>query len=359
MKLETRILGRTGLEVTRIGLGTIPIIRVTFDRAIKIINAALDGGINYIDTASRYQTSEEKIGEVMKKRRKECYLATKVRDRSGKSVKEEIRRSFKLLQTDYIDVFQLHDVSTWQDWEEVMAPGGAYEELLRLRDRKKIGFIGITGHNMEVLKEAIKSDKFDTILCAYNVLTPEPADEVIPLAKKHNIGVINMKTNAGGIPHRYVIFKGKSKRPSRITIEDTMRWAMSNPDIDCFLCGPKLVKEIKEDIRIAKRFKPMTEKQRQKLLEYVAQLQPDRKFCQDCGYCEPCPAGIPIRKIMTLYDKAIRVSYQWPLWRKEYKKFKKDFADCLDCGKCEEKCPQKLPIRQRLKEAKQRLDKPV
>jgi len=358
-KLEKRVLGRTGLEVTRIGLGTIPIIPVSVDRAVKIINAALDDGINYIDTASVYKTSEEKIGRVMRKRRDECYLATKVRKRNRKEAEEEMRTSLKLLQTDHLDIWQLHDVSTWPDWEEVMGRNGAYYSLCRARDKGLTRFIGITGHNCEVLKEAVKSGKFDTVLVCYNVLTREPAEEVIPLAKKHNIGVINMKTNAGGVPFKYVIPRGKKQAPSKLTVEDTMRWAMTNDDIDCFLCGPKLVKEIREDIRIAKNFKPMTKAEHTRLTRYVDRLRPAQKLCQACGYCLPCPAKIPIPDIMQLFDQAVRVSWNWPIWRREYKKFKRDFAHCKDCAKCEERCPQGIPIRQRLKQAKQRLDRPV
>lgn len=349
------------MVVTRVGLGGIPIIRQSFWRSEKIVHKALDLGINFIDTARAYQDSEQKIGNVMKTRRSECFLASKTHFRTAQESMDALETSLKDLQTDYLDLWQLHDISTQDRWDQVFGPDGAFEALEKAQKQGKVRYLGVTGHNVPMLIDLVKTDKFSTILTCYNVMITEPENELIPLARDKGIGVIVMKPNAGGLPFRAVYKKETNEtEPSKITPRETMRFVLSNPGVDCALAGPKLVKEIVEDYKIADNYELTKPEERQEMIRYAQSIyNPRMPLCLGCGYCDECPQGIPVSKIMLLLQDVFRLPVEWPRQRKEYAKLRPDVEACTDCGKCEEKCPQNLNIRERLQKAKQRLDRPV
>ena len=360
--METRILGRTGLEVKVLGLGTIPIIQVPKEKAVRIIHRALDKGLNYIDTARGYRDAEEKVGEVMKKRRDECYLATKVNRRDRKAAQEDLATSLKNLKTDHLDFWLLHDVSNPEIYQKVMSRSGAFPVAQAAKKAGKTRFIGISSHSLEVLVEAIKSDQFDLILTCYNVMERGPEKKVIPLAKKHNIAVAVMKPNGGGIPFRLFRRTGKRlgrKSASNLTPKDTLTYVLSNPDVGVVLNGPKLLKELEENIRIAETYHPFTKPQRQRLIDYVDSLHTSEAICINCQYCQPCPAKIPIPQIQQMLDASRRAPWEWWELNREYHKLKRDVDDCVECGRCERVCPVHLPVVERLRKAKESLGRKV
>jgi len=349
------------MVVTRIGLGTIPIIKESKWRAVRIIHKALDLGINFIDTARAYEDSEEKIGEVMKTRRSECFLASKSHFRTASETTEALETSLRNLQTDYLDLYMLHDISAQDRWDLVFAPNGAFEAVKKAQQQGKIRYIGVSGHNVPMLMDLARMGEFSVILTCYNFMTLEPEYELIPLAQSKGVGVLVMKPNVGGVAFRLIRpgKDGQEPQPSDIKPRDTLRFVLSNSGVDCALVGPKRVGEMVENYKFANRFEPMDETERQKFIESGQSLFPKMPLCQDCGYCEPCPAGIPIAKLMVLYQNLCRLFFEWPRSRKEYHKLQPDVAACTDCGACEERCPQKLNIRERLRNAKKRLDHPV
>ena len=168
--MEKRRLGRTGMEVTCIGFGALPMQRCTMEEAGEVLHKALDSGINFIDTARAYTDSEEKIGRHISSRRSEYYLATKSLKRTKEGMAKDIDLSLRLLKTDYIDLYQIHNVKKREEYEQAMGPGGALEALKEAQQAGKIRFIGITGHDYDLLVEGIKTNEFATVQAPFNAV---------------------------------------------------------------------------------------------------------------------------------------------------------------------------------------------
>ena len=346
--MNTRILGRTGLEVTEVGLGGIPIIGVPFERGVRIVHRALDLGINYIDTARGYRDSEAKIGEAMKARRDECYLATKTGQRARDEAWAEIQTSLSELKTDHVDVAQLHDVSTTRQYEQVMGPGGALEALKRARDKGMCRFIGITGHDPSVLLEAVETSEFDTAMFVYNLAINDSGERLLPRCRELNVGAIIMKPLSGGVFFRLTDRRGHPKVPP----EAAWSFVLSNPNVSVALAGAKWLKDVHQAVRASRRHKPLTAKQAQRYTALARSI--GEKVCRDCRYCDDCPQGIPIPRIMQMVDEARAYPYEWPRYRRLYAAIEPKADVCTECGACEASCPFKLPIMERLKRAHQR-----
>jgi len=348
-EIKKRVLGRTGVEVTELGLGGIPIIPLPHEKGVKIVHRALDRGITYIDTARAYKTSEAKIGEVMRTRRDECFLATKTHFYSAEEAEEALEASLKDLQTDVVDLYQIHDLSSRERYEKAMGPGGALETLFRARDKGKVRFLGVSGHNIELLLEAIDTGHFDAILCVYNLAITDTNDVLIPKAKEKGVGVAIMKPLSGG--SFFTLGKGE------ISPYDALRFVLSNPNITTALGGAKFLKDVEQDVKIAKNYEPITEDEAAPLIQIAKGFGED--VCRNCHYCEDCPQEIPVPTIMQLFDHAKVFPYEWPKHRRIYGDLTVKADSCVQCGQCEEKCPFDLPIMERLEKAHKRFNQPV
>jgi aryl-alcohol dehydrogenase-like predicted oxidoreductase len=186
------------LEVSRIGIGGIPIQRPSHDEAVKVIQRALDLGINFIDTARGYGASEGHIGKAIAGRRDRVILATKTGGRTAVTALEHLEESLRQLNTDYIDVWQFHNVSTFEAYEQVLGPGGAMETAQQALRAGKIRHIGISSHHLEVARKAVASGFFEAIQFPFNFVNYEAASELLPLARERDMGFIAMKPFAGG-----------------------------------------------------------------------------------------------------------------------------------------------------------------
>jgi predicted aldo/keto reductase-like oxidoreductase len=364
--IETTTLGRTGIEVGRLGLGTGQLGGGPKAKAVRLIHRALDHGVNYIDTARLYGDAEEKVGEVMRTRRGDCCLATKVQSRDAKAAEKDLATSLRTLGVDHVDIWLLHDISNRAAYEQVMGKGGSFAVAQKAKKAGKTRFIGITSHSMTVAAAAIRTDEFDVIMVPYNVMAREPETKVIPLAKKHDLGMVAMKANGGGIPFRLFRRTGKSlgrRRRGNLTVQDTLTYVLSNPDLHVALQGTSLIKELEENIRVAETYRPFTVRQRERLIQYADSLHMSDDYCINCGYCLPCPAGIPIPKIQQMFDLTRQGPWLW--WephdraelREEYLKIRRDASHCLSCGRCERMCPARLPVTDRLRQAKETFSK--
>jgi len=196
--LKTIRLGKTGLQVSRVGIGGIPIQRPPLDEAIKIINRALDLGVNFIDTSLGYGDSEERIGKAIAGRRDKAILATKGGFQDKKTVLSNIDSSLKRLNTDHIDLWQFHGIHTPAQMESVLGPGEGLEGAREALQMGKIRHIGFSSHNLDIAKKMILTDQFETIQFPFDFVAREAADELVPLAKEHDVGFIAMKPFAGG-----------------------------------------------------------------------------------------------------------------------------------------------------------------
>ncbi len=198
-----RPLGATGVMVPLVGYGTAPLGEdsITSEHAQRCLNLAIDLGITYLDTSPDYG-SEPHVGEVMKTRRDEVFLATKVNRRSKQGVLDEVKKSLRKLQTDHVDLIQVHSVSAWADLEEALAPDGAIAGLEQAKAEGLVRFIGITGHaRPELLGHALTQYAFDTVLVACGMvdkLITSPETFLLPRAREKNVGVIAMKTLGHG-----------------------------------------------------------------------------------------------------------------------------------------------------------------
>src|SRR5687768_17045970 len=193
-----RPFGRTGVTVPLIGYGTAPLGKghVSMHHAVRCLNHAIDLGVTYLDTSPDYG-SEPKVGEVMTARRREVFLATKVNNRSRDGVRKELEESLKKLQTDHVDLIQVHAVNAWADLEQALAPDGACAALEQARGEGLVRFIGITGHaRPELLAHALDRYPFDTVLVAIGMadrLVTSPETFLLPRARAKSAGVIAMK----------------------------------------------------------------------------------------------------------------------------------------------------------------------
>jgi predicted aldo/keto reductase-like oxidoreductase len=322
-------LGRTNLQVSRVGIGGIPIQRPTEKEAIKIIQHALDSGINLIDTSIGYGDSEIRIGKAIKGRRDDVTIITRTGTTDGKRMKENLEKSLKQLQADFIDIYEMHNISTAERYEQVFAEGGSLEAMLEAKEEGKIGFLGFTSHCLETMLKAVNSKVFDVILFPFNFVNNEAAEKLVPLTKKLDIGFTAMKPFAGG----------------RLNDANLVMKYLLQYDNVIPVPGVEKKEEIDQIIEIVNGSWDLTEEDEQKMTKIREKL--GTKFCQWCGYCKPgCPEEIDIPMV-------INAELMWNLWPKErmqewYKGLGEAAENCADCGACEEACPYQLPIREML-----------
>ncbi|MEK6537053.1 MAG: aldo/keto reductase [Actinomycetota bacterium] len=330
-------LGRTNLDVYKLGLGGIPLQKLSSAEAAAVIQASIEGGINFAETAEGYGDSEEKLSLALKGRRDSFVIATKSPKRSGVEMARAIDQSLARLQTDYIDIYQVHYPTTEESLRQVMAPGGALEALKAARASGKIRFIGISGHRPNLLVKALKTGEFDTVQVPINAGHCEARDELLPLAQAMDIGIIAMKPVAGG---------------TLDTPSLGIRFCLDSA-ADVVLVGMKSVAEVRENLETARIFTPLDPDEQEQLLAEVSQWGDN--FCRRCEYCQPCPHGVPIPKILWMSNFYKRDQGNDPWTVEEYASLKVTAAACEECGECEAKCPYELPIRDMLKEADREL----
>jgi len=323
-------LGRTGLEVSRVGMGGIPIQRPPFDEAVKVIRRALDLGVNFIDTSIAYGDSEIRIGKAIEGRRDGVIVATKGSRRDRTAAEDCIKRSLGRLNTDYIDLWQFHNVSTFEDYEIMLRPDGAYEAARDALEEGTILHLGMSSHTLDVAKKAVSSGLFETIQFPLNFVARE-AEELVPLAKEHGVGFIGMKPFAGG-----------NIRDANLAIKYALQFENVVPDP-----GIERVEEIEEIVDIVNGSWEITQKESLKMDEIQSEL--GKRFCRQCMYCMPCPNGVEIWLLMYMRN----LHRLWPLeeflsgWMAEAAE---SGNNCIQCGECEPKCPYQLPIREMIKE---------
>jgi predicted aldo/keto reductase-like oxidoreductase len=319
------------IRLGKVGFGGIPIQRLTEDEAVRVVQRCLDLGVTFIDTANGYTTSEERIGKAVAGRRKQVVIATKSGGKDKQTALEHLDLSLQRLNTDTIDLWQFHGVSTFEAYEQILGPGGAMEAAQEALEAGKVRHIGITSHSMDVALKAVPSGLFETIQFPFNVITNEPADELVPLAKKHDIGFVAMKPFAGGMLDN-----------ADLAIKYLLQFDSVLPDP-----GIETIAEIEEVVDIVNGSWELTSEERQQIEDLRAQV--DTRFCRRCEYCQPCEQGVRISTIMNLPSFVKRFSKErlFGGWVADAIATGKE---CIECGECEEKCPYHLPIREMIVE---------
>ena len=328
--MKYRTLGKTGLKVSQVGFGGIPIIPLSFPQAESCIARALDLGINFIDTARAYKDSEDKIGKTLKALhtdRANIVIATKAIPKNPDFVLQSLEESLKFLQTDYIDLFQIHNVVNQEKLDISLK---ILDALLEAKKQGKIRHIGASVHGVEWANTVIRSGAFETIMLALNFIVREPVDLVLPVAREYQMGVLAMKPMAGG------------------EIEDPLLALKFFLDLEDVIpvVGIRTPREIEEVVRIVEQAGLPTEMDIREM-ERIRRETGDI-FCRRCGYCMPCPNGVDIVSI-NIFPSIIKRYPVKDMLESGMEESLKSHAKCRDCGECEKKCPFELSIRQMMK----------
>ena len=327
--MEYRTLGKTGLKISRMGFGGIPIQKIDEEGTRKLLREMMEKGVNYIDSARGYTVSEQYIGYGLEGIRDKFVLATKSMSRTKEAMAADIETSLGNFRTDYIDLYQVHNPSMEQ-LDQVMGEGGALEALMEARAAGKIGHIGLTAHSTEVFERALELDWVETIMFPYNIVEQQGAELIHKCAEK-NIGFIVMKPLAGG------------------AIEEAslaLRYVCSNPDVTVVIPGMAEIHELEQNLAACSNTEPLTQEELKEMDKVREQLGTD--FCRRCNYCAPCTVGINIPSVFLFAGYLQR--YDLADWAKDrYSTLKVKASACIGCGKCEPRCPYHLPIREKLK----------
>ena len=314
------ILGRTNLEVNKDGFGALPLQRATMEEAVRILQKALDGGINFYDTARAYSDSEEKISKAFSSRRNEFFLATKTGAKNADDFRKDLETSLVKLNMSYIDVYQFHNPPF------VPKPGdenGLYDAALKAKKEGKIRFIGISSHKFKLAKEAAESDLFDTLQYPFSYLSTEEEIGLTKLCSEKNVGFIAMKALSGGLLTDIFIARAWMSRLANVV----PIWGIQREsELD------ELLKAMEQESKITSDQEKRIERDRSEL---------GGAFCRGCGYCLPCPVEIPINlaaRMEHLMKRSPHARFITPEWQSNMRRIE----DCQHCGHCTTNCPYGL-----------------
>ena len=329
--MEKVRFGKSGLLVSKIAFGGIPIMRVPKIEATNIIREAISLGINFIDTAHAYADSEEKIGEALKGlRREDIIIASKSLAVNKKVFNEHLDLSLKRLGVDYIDIYQLHNVYSESQRDEIFAPGGAMEGLEEAVKAGKVRFPGFSSHSIPMAIEVMKSNRFVSVQLPFNYIDNDAAAEAIPLAKKLDMGFIAMKPMGGGLLEN-----------ARLAFRFLGQYDNIIPDP-----GIEKIEEIQEIAKIVKRNEIFNIEDQKEIEKQRIEL--GSSWCHRCDYCQPCPQDIYISFSLNVKSFIKRMTAEkvssmiGPSMEK--------IRTCLECGDCVKRCPYNLDIPALLKE---------
>jgi predicted aldo/keto reductase-like oxidoreductase len=317
-------LGKTGLKVSEVGFGGIPIIRLSMEDAVAVLRRALERGVTLFDTANLYMDSEEKFGRALANERQRLVLATKSikRDRSG--VEADIHQSLMKMRTDCLDLFQFHQVSQEDDLKAITGPDGALEGVLRAKKAGKVRHIGVTSHSLEMAVRLVKMGQFETIQFPFNFVEEAAAADLFPAAREANLGILAMKPFCGGLVDR-----------ARVAFAYLRQY----PDI-IPLPGWDTVAGVDEVLDLYEQENLVTPADRAEMARYRQEL--GDKFCRRCEYCQPCPQGVLITPAMLYGIVAHRMG---PAKAAAFAtKIMETAKQCIQCQECEARCPYGLPI---------------
>jgi len=328
--IKKTILGRSGLAVTELGVGGIPLITCGVEEAADLIRYCVARGLTFFDTANMYADSELKMGRALAPVRDQVVIATKTGARDRATAAEHLAKSLRDLQTDHIDLYQVHNLSTEEHLEQILAPGSVYAFLEEAKKEGRIGHIGVTSHNPTVALKAIRTGLFETLQFPFNFVETEPVEELFPAARELGLGLIGMKPLGGGILER---------------AELCFRFLQEYPDL-VPIPGIKAREEIDQILSLYEDRRPLSGAEREEIKAIQAEL--GERFCHRCGYCMPCPEGIDIPMVFLFKAQTKRFPVKQVL---ETSKERMEKAEgCQECGQCVEKCPYDLPIPEMIQE---------
>ena len=326
--MNTVTLGSTGITTVQNAFGALPIQRVSKQEAVYLLHKAYDGGMRYFDTARAYSDSEEKLGEAFEGMRDKVFIATKTMATTPEAFWRELETSLKNLRTDYIDVYQLHNIQQFYHPDDGT---GLYECMLEAKEQGKIRHIGATAHKIRVAVEAVESGLYETMQFPFSYLASQYEFDLVELCAQRNVGFVVMKGLAGGlISNSRACMAFMNEHPTALPIWGVQR----ESELDEWLSYMDETPVMDDELRA------FIEKERKELIG---------GFCRSCGYCMPCPVGISIKdcaRMSLMLRRAPSKSWLTEHWQAEMAKI----DNCINCGQCAERCPYELPTPELLKE---------
>jgi predicted aldo/keto reductase-like oxidoreductase len=315
--METILLGQTNLAVTKSAFGALPIQRCAKEEAVAILQRAYEGGIRFFDTANAYTDSEEKIGLALSPVRSNIVLATKSQGRDKKTVLTHIQQSLERMKTDYIDLFQFHQVSNWEDVND------AYEGALEAKEKGYIRHIGVTTHSLAFAFDLVESDRFETMQYPFSYLSSLEEFRLVQRCREKNMGYIAMKALAGGM----------------LSNARAVHAFMAQQEGVVPIYGVQTMEELNQWLTLAEE-NPSLDETLQGIID-ADRAQLAGQFCRSCGYCMPCPQGIEIRNCARM-DMLLRRSPWRPYFTPEWQEKMNRIKTCVECGRCKARCPYHL-----------------
>lgn len=318
-------LGRTGLTVSEIAFGGIPIQRLAESDAVSVVHRCLDLGVTFLDTAHGYSTSEERIGKAIAGRREGLVIATKSPSREAGTFREQMELSFQRLGVEHIDIFQFHNIATQEALDQVLSPGGPYAIAQEARAQGRIGHIGVTSHSLDMAIQMAGMGLFETLMFPFNYVTQEPAQTLIPLCRDKGVGFIAMKPMGGGMLEDAALsFKYLRQHAGVIPV-----------------VGIETAAEIEEIVGVLSGPVEFTDAERSRMAGIMEAL--GDRFCRRCDYCQPCPQGIQISTVLNAKSFARRMPIDrvYGDWGRSLIAMAET---CIVCGDCASRCPYGLPV---------------
>lgn len=318
--MQTTTLGRTGLTVSRTAFGCLPVQRASKSDAITLLQQAYHGGITFFDTARAYSDSEEKIGMALSDVRKEIVISTKTTAQTVTKFWEDLHTSLAKMKTDYIDIYQFHTPPfvPMPDGQD-----GLYAAALEAKAKGMIRHIGITQHSLALAQEAVRTGLYETMQFPFNHLASDEEILLVETCKKENVGFICMKALSGGLI-----------TDATIPFTFIRQYTNAVP-----IWGFQHAWELEQLLSLEENPPALDDAIKTRIAE-------DRKalvgsFCRSCGYCLPCPAGIPIHNANRMKQLLTRMPpAQW--LTEEYQAAMARIEQCTKCGLCEKRCPYGL-----------------
>lgn len=369
--MQYREFGKTGIKMSALGFGAMRlpyemkdgVLREKEDESIKLMLRAFELGVNYVDTAYGYLQgkSEVLVGKALKKWRKRVYLSTKIPistiEKKG-DYRKVLEEQLKRLDVSSIDFYHFHGIS-YQLFKEKVKRFKLIREAEKARSEKLIKHISFSTHDKPagIRKIIEEGEVFSSVLCQYNLLD-RVNEDVMEFAAGKGLAVVIMGPVGGGRLTNSDILAQSIRGRALTTPELALRFVLSNPSVSVAISGMNTLSMVEENVRAASMKSPLTKKQRESLEGFIEERKSRTEIpCTFCEYCMPCPQNVMIPQIFQLMNYA-NVFGLKELARSRYAKIestgkaRREKADaCVECGQCEEKCPQKIPIVKQLKKA--------